>query len=85
MNFLFSIINALNPTGSSDEQDITAHLAKTGFDPVYGARPLKRTIQQYLENPLAEALLKGAFKSGETITVVLKDGELKFDAKKHKL
>jgi ATP-dependent Clp protease ATP-binding subunit ClpB len=60
--------------------DALNYLAKTGFDPVYGARPLKRTIQQYLENPLAEALLKGAFKSGETITVTLKDGALKFNA-----
>lgn len=62
--------------------DALEHLAKAGFDPVYGARPLKRTIQQYLENPLAEALLKGNFKSGETITVTLKDNELKFDTKK---
>ena len=61
--------------------DALTHLAKTGFDPVYGARPLKRTIQQYLENPLAEALLKGKFKSGDTITVTLKAGELEFDTK----
>ncbi len=44
-------------------------LGEAGFDPVYGARPLKRAIQQRLENPLAQALLKGEFKAGETIQV----------------
>ncbi len=58
--------------------DALTHLAKAGFDPVYGARPLKRTIQQQLENPLAEDLLKGAFKPGETITASLKDSTLQF-------
>jgi ATP-dependent Clp protease ATP-binding subunit ClpB len=43
------------------------YLATAGFDPVYGARPLKRVIQQKLENPLAEQLLHGNFKSGDTI------------------
>ena len=55
-----------------------AHLAEAGFDPVYGARPLKRIIQQQLENPLAEALLRGEFKSGDTIVVLMKSGELVF-------
>lgn len=50
-------------------QEAVAFLAQTGFDPVYGARPLKRVIQQRLENPLAQALLTGEFKSGETILV----------------
>jgi ATP-dependent Clp protease ATP-binding subunit ClpB len=54
------------------------HLAEAGFDPVYGARPLKRTIQQKLENPLAQDLLKGKFKSGETIVVNYANGELEF-------
>ncbi len=54
------------------------HLAEAGFDPAYGARPLKRVIQQQLENPLAQALLTGEFKSGDTIEVSLKDGELRF-------
>ncbi|MCH9755962.1 MAG: ATP-dependent chaperone ClpB [Gammaproteobacteria bacterium] len=58
--------------------DALTHLAKAGFDPVYGARPLKRTIQQQLENPLAESLLKGTFKPGETIHADLKDHELIF-------
>ncbi|KTD09189.1 endopeptidase Clp ATP-binding subunit B [Legionella gratiana] len=59
-------------------QEALTHLAEAGFDPVYGARPLKRTIQQQLENPLAQALLTGRFKSGETIDVTYQDGEMKF-------
>ena len=53
-------------------------LADAGFDPVYGARPLKRAIQQRLENPLAEAILRGDFASGDTIAVAVTDGELGF-------
>ncbi|MGL6036437.1 MAG: AAA family ATPase, partial [Legionella sp.] len=56
-----------------------AYLAEAGFDPVYGARPLKRTIQQKLENPLAQALLNGAFKSGETIKVDYSNEQLHFN------
>lgn len=44
-------------------------LGETGFDPVYGARPLKRTIQQEVENPLAQRLLAGEFLAGESIAV----------------
>ena len=46
-------------------------LALTGYDPVYGARPLKRAIRKYIENPLAGELLKGAYKDGEGILVEL--------------
>jgi ATP-dependent Clp protease ATP-binding subunit ClpB len=49
--------------------DALTFLADTGFDPVYGARPLKRTIQQTLENPLAKDILSGKFLPGDTITV----------------
>lgn len=55
-----------------------AHLAEAGFDPVYGARPLKRTIQQQLENPLAQSILSGKFKSGDTIHVGYQDGLMQF-------
>ena len=44
-------------------------LGEAGFDPVYGARPLKRAIQQQLENPLAQEILAGRFGSGDTIRV----------------
>jgi ATP-dependent Clp protease ATP-binding subunit ClpB len=50
------------------------HLTVAGFDPVYGARPLKRAIQQELENPLAQRILAGEFSPGETVSVDL-DGE----------
>ncbi|MCK5263071.1 MAG: hypothetical protein KAJ92_05260, partial [Gammaproteobacteria bacterium] len=53
-------------------------LGEAGFDPVYGARPLKRAIQQYLENPLAQQLLLGEYMAGDIIEVDVKDDELKF-------
>jgi ATP-dependent Clp protease ATP-binding subunit ClpB len=53
-------------------------LAETGFDPVYGARPLKRAIQQYLENPLASELLAGKFMPGKPIHVKRTGDTLKF-------
>ncbi|HBI21700.1 MAG TPA: molecular chaperone, partial [Legionella sp.] len=56
------------------------HLADAGFDPVYGARPLKRVIQQMLENPLAQAMLKGEFKPGDMIEASWEDGRLVFKA-----
>ncbi|MFH1394732.1 MAG: ATP-dependent Clp protease ATP-binding subunit [Candidatus Omnitrophota bacterium] len=57
-----------------------AFLIDKGFDKVFGARPLKRTIQRYLENPLAEEILSGAFKDGTKIKVTAPKGktELKF-------
>lgn len=53
-------------------------LADTGFDPVYGARPLKRAIQQQIENPLAQEILQGSFKSGDVITVGVTNDRLDF-------
>ena len=58
--------------------EVMSRLAEEGFDPVYGARPLKRAIQRLIENPLAEAILAGAFAPGDTIEVVLKGGEFSF-------
>ena len=54
-------------------------IAESGYDPVYGARPLKRAIQQRLENPLAQELLRGRFVPDDVIEVTLKDGELIFN------
>ncbi|MEM8844959.1 MAG: ATP-dependent chaperone ClpB [Pseudomonadota bacterium] len=54
------------------------YLANAGFDPIYGARPLKRSIQQHLEDPLAKALLAGEFSAGDTIKADLVDGQLVF-------
>ncbi len=53
-------------------------IAEAGFDPVYGARPLKRVIQQQLENGLAQDLLSGRFKAGDTIKVTVDDERLIF-------
>ena len=58
--------------------DAMQQLAEVGFDPVYGARPLKRAIQRSIENPLAEAILSGRYKPGDTIKVDVRDGELAF-------
>jgi ATP-dependent Clp protease ATP-binding subunit ClpB len=53
-------------------------LGEAGFDPVYGARPLKRAIQHQLENPLAQEILAGRFESGDTVKVELEEGLLRF-------
>ena len=53
-------------------------LAAAGFDPVYGARPLKRAIQQQVENPLAQEILQGKFKPGDVIEVGVTDDKLDF-------
>ncbi|MDQ7997565.1 MAG: ATP-dependent chaperone ClpB [Luteibacter sp.] len=55
-------------------------LGSAGFDPVYGARPLKRAIQQQLENPLAQRILQGAFSAGQTIRVDSDGNHLIFEA-----
>jgi len=53
-------------------------LAKQGYDPQLGARPVKRVIQQKIQNALAMKLLEGAFKEGDTITVEQHEGFFKF-------
>jgi ATP-dependent Clp protease ATP-binding subunit ClpB len=53
-------------------------LAEVGYDPVYGARPLKRAVQRYLETAIAKALLRGEFKAGDTIMVDIEDERLTF-------
>ncbi len=55
-----------------------AKVAEAGFDPVYGARPLKRAIQQEIENPLASEILSGRFAAGDTVHVAEKNGKLSF-------
>ena len=53
-------------------------IAEKGFDPDFGARPLRRAIQRYIENPLSEEMLKGRFKEGTKVTVDLAEGEIVF-------
>ncbi|MEJ2274101.1 MAG: ATP-dependent chaperone ClpB [Woeseiaceae bacterium] len=68
------------------DRDLSIHLsdaardklADAGFDPVYGARPLKRAIQQQVENPLAQEILQGKFKPGDVIEVDVEDDHLDF-------
>jgi ATP-dependent Clp protease ATP-binding subunit ClpB len=68
------------------QQDITLELdesamellANVGYDPVYGARPLKRAIQRMIENPLAQQLLQGSFGPGDTIYTRVEEGALVF-------
>jgi len=60
----------------SDE--LKEYIAKVGYDPVYGARPLKRTFQNLLQNPLATKILAGEFREGDTIQADLKKNEVVF-------
>jgi len=53
-----------------------AWLANRGYDPAYGARPLKRVIQRHVQNPLAEQILAGRIKDGETVKITVRDGDL---------
>jgi len=53
-------------------------LAKEGYDPIFGARPLKRTIQRRIENPLASRILGGEFKKGDIVKVTVKGKEIEF-------
>ena len=59
--------------------DAKRHLAKAGYDPQFGARPLKRTVQEQLLNPLATRLLDGKFKPGDNIQINLANDELTFE------
>jgi ATP-dependent Clp protease ATP-binding subunit ClpB len=62
---------------TDDAKDLLGNL---GYDPVYGARPLKRVIQRQLENPLAEAILGGRFQPGDTVSVTAEgDGTLRLE------
>ena len=54
-------------------------LGRVGYDPVYGARPLKRAVQRYLQDPLAEKLLAGEVPDGSTVKVDEGDGELRIE------
>jgi len=57
-----------------------AHVARTGFEPAYGARPVKRAIQKEVETPLAKEILRGAFTEGSTVVIDCEDDHLTFTA-----
>ena len=65
---LFAMLEERNMTLTLDDA-AKAWLADKGYDPVYGARPLKRVIQRALQNPLATKLLEGSIKDGDSIAV----------------
>ncbi|NLX54498.1 MAG: ATP-dependent chaperone ClpB, partial [Planctomycetaceae bacterium] len=70
-----------------DQQGLTLEVSETardaianeGYDPVYGARPLKRVIQQRIQNPLAVELLRGDFREGDTVQIDHRDGQFTFE------
>ena len=57
-------------------------IAREGFDPVYGARPLKRALQREIQNPLAVRILEGEFKDGDTVVADVKDGKIVFSVRR---
>ena len=63
------------------DDDALAALVNEGYDPVYGARPLKRVIQKRIENPLAQRILAGEFPPGATINVEENDGDFNFTSR----
>ena len=64
------------------DDDARAWLLKEGYEPAYGARPLRRAIQRYVENPLSSKILQGDIKDGETVVVSLSGDVLSFSTKK---
>ena len=61
--------------GLEINDEALAHLVEVGYDPAFGARPLKRAIQTHIENPLAQAILAGKFLPGSTVHVGYREGE----------
>ena len=68
----------------SVNDEAKTYLLKEGYDPKFGARPLRRAIQRLIENPLSNEMLKGIFKEGDTIQASMKEGKLVFEKAKKK-
>jgi len=66
------------------DDEVKKYLLKEGYDPKFGARPLRRAIQRFIENPLSNEMLKGSFKEGDTIEAGLKEGKISFEKAKKK-
>jgi ATP-dependent Clp protease ATP-binding subunit ClpC len=64
-------------------QEAIEFLIDKGYDPVYGARPLRRAVEKYLEDPIAEEILKGKIKTDQIISVGVKEGALTFETKEN--
>jgi ATP-dependent Clp protease ATP-binding subunit ClpB len=67
--------------GFDVQSEVIAFLSERGYDQNFGARPLKRAIQEYIENPLSKAVLSGEFVAGDTIHVGLSQSEVSFTKK----
>ena len=63
-------------------EEAKAWLAQKGYEPLYGARPLRRAIQRYVENPISTKILQGEFKEGDTIAISLQEDNLSFATRK---
>jgi len=70
-----------NDLGLEVADGVLDKLANLGYDPVYGARPLKRAIQSWIENPLAQKMIKGDYLPGDTITIDVVEDEFEFSKK----
>jgi len=79
-NMLRQVASRIKELGITLKWDASAeeHLAKVGFDPVYGARPLRRAIQSQVEDLAAEKMLDGTIKAGDEVLLTEKDGALQF-------
>ena len=77
LQYLAKRLNAMDMEVVITDEAI-AEIASAGFDPVYGARPLKRAIQSEIENPLARQILAGDFVAKDTIKVDVKAGKIVF-------
>ncbi len=61
------------------DDSVLERLSVVGFDPVYGARPLKRAIQTFVENPLSKRILEGQVSDGDVVRLTVKSGDLVFE------
>ena len=80
LNNLAERLKNLNITAEFDDS-VKYALAEKGFDPVYGARPLRREIQNKIEDPLSEKILDSSVKNGDTVVCTYKDGNFEFTVK----
>ncbi|MCS7093092.1 MAG: ATP-dependent Clp protease ATP-binding subunit [Patescibacteria group bacterium] len=71
--------------GLSYDEEVIETLVQLGFDPVYGARPLKRTIQRYVEDPLSNLIVTGKIEKGSLVSIRAKKGEFIFDIDRNKV
>lgn len=79
-----SMLKKQNDINLEVSDDTVKHLAKTGFDPEFGARPLRREIQRQIENPLSKEIISGKFAEKDNIKAILKKDKIEFEKMKDK-